>query len=546
MVEGKAVVCTGGVIATGPAGAARIGARILAQGGNAMDAVSAAALACAVLEPDAVDIGGYIFCALVRRAGDSQVWILDANAVAPRRATDRMFDVVRPDPARNGINEAEYDCTVPGDRNIYGPISVAVPGFLAGVGTMCERWGRLPWAQIVEPSQRLVTDGFPYGLTASAIQRRVATLQPYESTLRHLMPNGRMPTPEEIWHRPDLDKTLARLSARGWQDFYQGELGRTVGKYISEIGGILDSDDMARYEPCIMPATRSSYRGQPVFASNVGAGGLTTLQILNFLECFPPSVELDRAGYWHRLAEITKLAWQDRLRHLGDPAFTDIPVERLLSKDYAIGRTETLRQFPDALGPVAPPALPGAPGTIHISAADREGNMVSATISQGAPFGSCVTVPGTGLILGHGMCRLDPRPGRPNSIAPGKRPLTNVSPLMLSLPDRDIVLGTRGGRTIINICAQLAHRIIDGGQSSADELPKPRFSATDREPLEFWKFDFTEDAPQPLVDELTAMGHHVVRKVEDRAGAGAAHCAEFLKATGIVRGAGDTWVAGIN
>lgn len=546
IIEGQEVTCGGGVVATGPAAAARIGAEILAQGGNAMDAAAAASLACSVLEPESVDLGGYILCALVRRTGDDRVWTLDANAVAPRRATATMFNVAPAVPGRTGINESEYDCSIAGDVNIDGPLSVAVPGFMAGVGTLCERWGRLPWSQIVAPSQRLVADGFPYGPGAAAIKRRLEILKPFEPTLRHLMPVGALPSRDDIWHRPDLELTLARLSEHGWQDFYSGELGRRIGQYISDSGGILDASDMADYTPRVEPALEGRYRGHAVFASALPAGGLTTLEILNFLDCFPPSVALDAPDYWHRLGEVTRMAWQDRLRYFGDPDFIDIPVARLLSRDYALGRTATLRQFPASIAPQDVPAPPTAPSTIHVSAADREGNLVSATLSQGLAFGSCVTVPGTGIILGHGMSRLDPRPGRPNSIAPGKRPLSNVSPIILCLPDRDIALGTRGGRPIINVCAQLAHRIVDASLSPAQTLPMPRLSVCDREPLEFLKFDFTEAVPQDILEKLAAMGHRVTRKQELVEGAGAAHCAEFLKDRRTLRGSGDTWAAGID
>jgi len=545
-VEGRDIVCSRGVVATGPAAAARIGAEILSRGGNAMDAAAAASLACSVLEPESVDLGGYIFCAVVRKAGESHAWVVDANAVAPQRASERMFEVGAVESGNSGINESEYECSVRGDENIYGPLSVAVPGFMAGVGTLWERWGRLSWPEIVAPCERLVADGFRYGPTAAAIARRLPILQRFEASCRHLMPEGRVPERDDVWHRPGLESTLARLRAEGWRDFYCGELGRRIGRSVSELGGILSVGDMASYAPRVEPALQSEYRGHTVFASNLCAGGLTTLQILNFLDCFAPSVALDSAAYWHRLAEVTKLAWQDRLNYLADPAFVQIPAERLLSRDYAMGRTETLRQFPQSLGPPAPLAHAGAPGTVHVSSADCEGNVVAATVSQGAAFGSCVSVPGTGIILGHGMSRLDPRPGRPNSIAPGKRPLSNVSPLILSLPDREIALGTRGGRPIINVCAQLAHRIIDGGLLPCQALPAPRLSTCDREPLEFLKFDFTESAAQSILDQLTAMGHQVVRKQELVEGAGAAHCAEILAESRKVRAAGDTWAAGIN
>ncbi|HKS75066.1 MAG TPA: gamma-glutamyltransferase [Terriglobales bacterium] len=546
LIEGRHIVCSRGVVATGPAAAARIGAEILARGGNAMDAAAAAALACSVLEPESVDLGGYIFCAVVRKAGESRTWVVDANAVAPKRASERMFEVRAVVSGNSGINESEYGCSVRNDENIYGPLSIAVPGFMAGVGTLWERWGRLRWPEIVAPCQQLVAEGFAYGTTAAAIARRLPVLQRFEASCRHLMPEGRVPQRNDVWHRPGLEFTLARLSAEGWRDFYSGELGSRIGRFISELGGILSVGDMAGYTPRIEPALQSEYRGHTVSASNVCAGGLTTLQILNFLDCFAPSIALDSPAYWHRLAEVTKLAWQDRLNYLADPVFAQIPADRLLSKDYAMGRTETLRRFPESLGPPAPLAGPAAPGTVHVSSADCEGNIVAATISQGAAFGSCVTIPETGIILGHGMSRLDPRPGRPNSIAPGKQPLSNVSPLILSLPDRKIALGTRGGRPIINVCAQLAHRIIDGGLLPFEALPAPRLSTCDREPLEFLKFDFTESAAQSILDRLTAMGHQVVRKQEVVEGAGAAHCAEILGKTRTVRAAGDTWAAGMN
>jgi gamma-glutamyltranspeptidase / glutathione hydrolase len=493
-----------------------------------------------------VDFGGYVLCAVVRKAGESGVWSLDANAVAPRRSTERMFQVLPAEAAKNGINETEYECSVPGDANVTGPLAVAVPGFMAGVGTLWERWGNLRWPEIVAPSQRLVSDGFPYGPTAAAMARHMAVLRRFEPTVRHLMPRGTLPAPTDIWHRPDLETTLERLSAHGWQDFYSGEIGRRVGRSVTEIGGILDAEDMAGYAPRVEPAYETRYRGHAVFAPRLPNGALSALQLLNFLDCFPASVELDSPGYWHRLAEVMKLAWQDRLRYFADPSFTKVPVPRLLSKEYALGRTEALRQFPAALGPQQPPLAAAPPSTVHVSAADHQGNVVAATISQGFAFGSCVTVPGTGIILGHGMARLDPRPGRANSVAPGKRPLNNLSPLIFLLPDRDVALGLRGGRPIINVCAQLAHRIVDGGLRPAETLPAPRLSVYDREPLTFMKFDFNSSVPENILGELAAMGHRIARYQETVEGAGAAHCAEFLKNRHQVRLSGDTWAAGVN
>lgn len=543
--EGTHVVGRRGAVATGPAAAARAGAEMFLLGGNAMDAAAAAALACAVLEPESIDIGGYLFCAVVRPAGSARVWSIDANAVAPRAAHDRMFDALPAAPGRKGVNETEYDCSVRGDANVYGPLAVAVPGFVAGVGTLWERWGRLSWPEVIAPAQHLVDDGFAYGPTAAAIGRRLDVLRRFPPAIDHLMPHGTLPAAGDVWHRRDLSPTLARLSAYGWREFYSGKLGAEIARYVRSLGGVLSVDDMAAYSPRVEPASVVTYRDHSVFGPPLPNGALTTLEILNLLECFPPSVDSGAPEYWHRLAELMKLAWRDRLRSLGDPDFTAVPDATILDKDYAQTITEPLRRRPESIVGDLPPAQSSLPGTIHVSAADADGNVISATLSQGTPFGSCLVLPGRGVILGHGMCRLDPRPGHPNSIAPAKRPLNNVAPLIISLPDRDVALGTRGGRPIVNVCAQLAHRIIDGSLTGADALAAPRLHVTDREPLEFLEFAFTDSVGQGVVDALSAMGHRVLRRREDVEGAGAAHCVELLTADRAVRASGNTWAAAI-
>lgn len=545
ILEGKAVESKRGAVATGPAAAARIGGKTLALGGNAMDAAAAASLASAVLEPESVDFGGYIFSAVVREGATGKVWALDANAVAPRAAHERMFEVLPMKPGQTGINESEYDCSVSGDANIYGPLSVAVPGFLAGVGTLWERWGHVAWSEIVAPSQQLVDKGFHYGPTAAAIKRHVRIIRRFKPMMDHLMPEGKIPSRDDVWHRPGLETTLARLSKHGWRDFYSGDLGRRIAGYVQEIGAILTAEDMADYSPRITPAYEITFRDHKVFGSLSPTGALTTLEILNMLECFPPTQADESATSWHQLAEILKLAWQDRIRYVGDPDFAEVPLERLLDKPYAQGRTEHLRQFPESVCTLDPFALSSSRCTIHVSAADAEGNVVSATISQGLPFGSCVTVPGTGVTLSHGMSRLDPRPGLPNSIAGWKRPLSNVSPLIISLPDRAIALGTRGGRTIISVCAQLARHFLDGSAGLTEALRAPRMHVCTREPLEFLEFEFTEKVRPDTLAELDAMGHRVTRKREVVEGAGAAHCTEFLHETQTVRASGNTWAVGV-
>jgi gamma-glutamyltranspeptidase/glutathione hydrolase len=408
---------------------------------------------------------------------------------------------------------------------------------MAGMGTIWERWGQLKWSEVVAPSLKLLEKGFPFGSTATSIQNQAAVIRKFEATEKHLMPEGRLPEPDDIWHRRDMEKTLARVSEAGWQDFYVGEVGRKIVDHVQSTGGILTMEDMAAFKPRVTEPYSTTYRGAGVHAAVLPNGGISSLQVLNMWECLDQVPE-DSVTYWHRFAEILKLAWRDRLLHLGDPEHVDVPVERLLSKDYARGRMETMLQFPDAVDRLVPPPMGDLnDGTLHVSSSDSKGNVASVTISQGGAFGSLVTVPDTGVILGHGMCRLDPRPGRKNSVASGKRPLNNTVPLILCLPDRDVAAGMPGGRRIIAVNARVAQKIIDFGATSLEAVSGPRMHVQTNEPV-----SVTKELSDEIKDGLTGMGHEVT-SVE--ALGGGIHCAEYLKAGGTVRAGGNTWSAGV-
>ena len=536
MIEGHEIVSPCGAVAAGPEEAARVGARILAAGGNAMDAAAAASLVCCMLAPQSTGVGGYVLAAVVLEGGSGRVWSLDANAVAPAGARADIYQV-QPRPAGvGGINEDEYDCQVQGNANVHGPLAVAVPGQMGGMGLLWERWGRLEWPQIVAPSLQLLAEGFPYGEgLAGSVRGEQEVIRRFEPTGQHLMPAGRLPEPGDIWHRPDMEKTLERLAAAGWRDFYEGELGRRIADYIQGAGGVLTRADMAGFAPRLSEPYAVSYRDARVYGPILPNGCFSSLQALQLLECFDPVPE-DQVRYWHGLAEVLKLAWRDRLVYAADPDFVDVPIERLLSKEYAAGRAETLRQFPHYVDRLNWGGSPRAASeTLHVSAADVEGNVVSATISQGGTFGSCVTVPGTGIILGHGMCRLDPRPGRANSVAPGKRPLNNTAPMILRLPDRDVGIGMPGGRRIISVAVRLAQQLVDFKASAYAAAAAPRMHVMSAEPVAVLK-----GINPDIVDGLGEMGHQV--EVVERIG-GAVHGAEYLKTA--VRAGGNTWAAGV-
>jgi len=472
MIEGTEVVASLGVIATGPAEGARAGGRVFEGGGNAMDAGAAACLACAIIEPQAVDLGGYVAAGVVLEGKTGRVWSIDANSVAPAAAREDMYEVLPVRSGPRGINELEYGCSVRDDANVYGPLAVGVPGFLGGVGTLWERWGRLNWAEIVAPAREMVETGLSLDQVQSSFQKK-----------RELMARF-----GNAWHRPDQARTLDRLAFAGWRDFYDGELGRTIADFVGAQGGILTRTDMANFTPRITDPVTAPYRESMVHTAIAPNGGYSVLEALQ-----DPIVTAD----WEGLAGVLQRMWQKRLD------------------------TTNVRASPH--------------GTIHVAAADHEGNLVSMTISQGGLFGSCLAVPGTGIILGHGMCRFDPRPGLPNSPGPGKRPLNNVCPLIIRLPGRDVAMGARGGRRIVSVAVQLVQRIVDVGATPLQAASAPRIHTLTGEPIEI-----SHNFDPAIRAELEARGHRI--DVPDEV-AGAAHGAE-ITAAGL-RAGGNTWAVGV-
>jgi len=534
MIEGNEVVSARGGVAAGPAEAARIGARIIEQGGNAADAAAATALACCMLQPASTGIGGYVGCAVVKDGASGKVYSVDANAEAPAGVTEDMFNARPPEQGVSGLNENEYRCSVPGNQNVHGAKAVAIPGMAAAIGTIWEQWGRLEWADIVAPSQQLLEAGFPYAATAAHVKGLREQMRQFPATEKHLMPEGREPDAEDIWHRPDMEWTLQRLSQHGWRDFYQGEVARRIADHIQEHGGVLTFDDLAAYEARITSPLTITYRGARLHTPILPNGGLSVLQNLKMWEQFDVP-EQDSVEFWHRFLEVSKLTWRDRLTHLADPRFSEVPQERLLSADYCHGRTETIRNFSAHVDRLKPaPNEEFGHGTLHLSAADSDGCLVSFTISQGMGFGSLVTVPGTGIILGHGMCRLDPRPGRANSIAPGKRVLNNTGTLLIETADRDIAVGLPGGRKIISAAATIAMRLVDYGAGGYEAATAARGHVQISEPALMNK-----QVPDTVRRELLEMGH----SIDYPAGvAGGCHAAERL-ADGTIRVGGNTWAA---
>lgn len=502
MLEGTEIRCSYGAVAAGPSEAARAGAEILERGGNAMDAAAAACLACAVTEPQAVDIGGYGLAAVVLEGGTGSVFSVDANAVAPAAARPTMYQTIPIGTGRPTVNELEFNCSVVDQANFYGPLSVTVPGFLGGVGAIWERWGSLKWRDILGPALTLVESGIPYAMIAKDVAFKREAILRYPASAEFLLPDGPDHiTPEHsLWMRPDLVRTLERLATAGWRDFYQGKLAHTIADFVLSQGGILTREDMAAFNPRITEPLSTSYHGAEVHTAIAPNGGFSVLAALDEMEPHTLPSDAD-PGYWDSMVKTLESMWASRLA--------------------------------DSL-----PAGASPHGTMHISTGDRFGNLVSATISQGGLFGSCLTVPGAGVILGHGMCRFDPRPGHSNSPGPRKRPLNNFAPLMLRMKDRDIAVGVRGGRRIVSVALQIAQRIIDLRASAYEAAIAPRIHTITGDPLEV-----SENFDRTMRAVLEARGYRT--EVPEEV-AGSAHGAEFFRADRSIRAGGTILAAGID
>ena len=477
---------------------ARAGLATLRAGGNAVDAAVAAAFTEGVVEPLHNGIAGYGGCMVVYLAGRRRVVAVDCNSTAPAAASEGMFTIEKaPTPA---------GYRVPGRANVFGPLSVGVPGVVAGLCLALSRYGTMPLAEVVKPAISAARFGYVpgrrnrLGLAENAENWR----RDFPETARLLLKDGRPPRRGERVTNPELARTLEELAEGGASLFYRGQLAQKIASHVEELGGCLSAEDMRRYRGRVVEPYAAAYRDCRLFTPPLGAGGLTTLQMLRLLEACDPG-EMAAAERLHHLAEAMKSCWPERLQRYGDPAFVDFEAGAELS-DELVGRLR--RRMKRGLRSPRPGRLV-APEPIsctsHISAADAAGNLVSLTQTHGGPFGSMVAVPGTGLLLGHGVARFDPRPGLPNSIAPGKQPLHNMAPFLALRDGRPFAaFGLPGGRTIPNNQATLAVGLIDRGLDPRQSLDAARLHTEGAEPLEVER-----RAGKRVLEGLRKLGHRV-------------------------------------
>jgi gamma-glutamyltranspeptidase/glutathione hydrolase len=457
---GAAGASTPGVISGDPLGE-EVGRQVLSEGGNAVDAVAAAALVAATTNLANCGMGGYGGHMTLAFA-DGKVTSIDFNSAAPATATADLF-------AARGAT---------GGYGQRGWIAAGVPGTLAGIQMAISRYGTRPLADLIRPAIDYAREGFSLpGGTAQAIRRAGKQLRSDPGSAKLLFPDGEPPRAGSTFRNPDLAKMLQTLAeANSVEPFYRGEIGRRIAAAFRNNGGLVTADDMAQYRAREVRPLRLAWRGYDVFTAPLTAGGATVIQILKVLDTLDCTEIGDEPSKTHTRLEAQRIAWHDRLTRFGDPDFVDVPLERLLSDAYAAVQAERVRHAVRQRRPVdVGAAARNHGGTCHLSAADQAGNLAAMTLTHGGGFGAQITVDGLGLILGHGMSRFDPDPVHPNCPGPGKRPLHNMCPTVVLKESRPLVaLGGRGGRRIPNAVANVLLDYVGRSAAVSDAVAAAR------------------------------------------------------------------------
>jgi gamma-glutamyltranspeptidase/glutathione hydrolase len=445
--------------------ATKVGGRILADGGNAVDAAVAAALAAAVVSPNNCGIGGYGGHLTIALAGGKKITSIDFNTAAPAAARPDMFALDDKGAVRDRANE-------------FGWLASGVPGTLAGLQLAIDRYGTRSLRELAAPALALARDGFPVtpGL-AGALRGMAARLRNDTGSAKLLLKNGEPYTAGEIFRNPDLAKVLETLmQENSVESFYRGALAREIAEAFRKKGGCLTAKDLAGYTAREVEPLRLAWRGFTICTAPLTAGGLTVLEALSILKALNWDELPSNPARAQARVEALRIAWRDRLALLGDPEQARGLELRLLSAEYA---RDLAKQIESAVKDKKPLAIQTESrphgGTVHLSSVDRHGNMVALTLTHGNTFGTGVTVDGLGLTLGHGMSRFEPRPNHPNSPGPGKRPLHNMCPTVVLRDGQPILaLGGAGGRKIVNGVFDTLSRYLMSGVSMEDAIAAPR------------------------------------------------------------------------
>jgi gamma-glutamyltranspeptidase/glutathione hydrolase len=490
--------------------AARIGADILRQGGNAVDAAVATGFAMAVTYPRAGNIGGGGFM-VIHLADRNEDIAIDYREAAPAATTRDIF--LGADGKPDSVKSRD------------SALSIGIPGTVAGLALALEKYGsgQFTLAQLLRPSIELARDGF-------AVADDMADTLPeaYEKRLK------RWPASAKIFSRadgtslrdgdklvqPDLAATLTAIAEKGAHGFYEGTVADRLVEAVNEAGGIMTLDDLKSYQPIIRAPVRGSYRGYEIVSMPLpSSGGTVLLETLNILEGYSLSeLKQGSAASLHLLIEAMKRAYADRARYLGDPAFVNAPTNILLAKDYAARQRASIDPDHATAAAAVTSALPReGSNTTHYSIVDRSGNAVSNTYTLNFPYGVGLVAEGTGVLLNNELDDFTAAPGasnafglvgfEPNLPGPGKRPLSSMSPTIVLKDGKPVLLtGSPGGSRIISAVLQVIVNVLDYRMDVAAAVAAPRLHHQWLPDVVRVENGFSDDT----LAALKAKGHQIV------------------------------------
>lgn len=482
-------MCTRGAVATSHPLAAGVGLDILKSGGNAFDAAVATAAALAVVEPMSTGVGGDMF-ALAWPSKERRLVALNGSGRAPALATPGFY------------LDRGYQA-VPEE----GILSATVPGTVDGWQTLLEKYGRMSLSEVLTPAIEFARMGFPVAeVLGESWKRSAAKLLRCPNSTRVFLRKGRPPEPGEVYHLPELAATLETIAEGGREAFYRGDIAKKIAAYCRGNGGLITEEDLAAHTSTWVEPISTNYRGYEVYECPPNGQGLAALVALNIVE----GMDLARLGhnseeYLHVLIEAMKLAFGDAYAYIADPEHAHIPLDILLSRDYAEKRRALI-------GPQAAPGpRPGTAGqdTVYLTVVDKERNAVSFINSVFAAFGSGVTAGDTGIILqnrGHGFTL---EPGHANQLAPGKRPYHTIIPAMIIKDGLPICsFGVMGGSMQPQGHLQVVCNLVDFGMNPQQALDAQRFRYHDQRRVAI------EPVGQHIERALAGRGHELVPHAE--------------------------------
>jgi gamma-glutamyltranspeptidase / glutathione hydrolase len=478
MAQRAPVEAQNGMVVSASRLASEVGTEILKRGGNAADAAVATGIALAVTYPRAGNLGGGGFAVL--HLADGRATTIDFREAAPAAASRDMY--------------LDPQGRVLPDASTVGYRAAGVPGTVAGLALLHQKYGskKLSWSELLEPARRLADQGFAVSpALARDLRASERLLGRFAESKRVFLRDGRHYAAGETFRQPDLAKTLQRLQKNGATEFYTGETAKLLAADMAANKGTIALADLAAYRAIERPAVTGKYRGHDIVTmGSPSSGGVALVQMLGMLE--PRDVGalgFHSAAQIHLFVEVMRRAFRDRAVYMGDADFAKVPTAQLLDKTYIAGLMKDFdpaRATPsDALKPAAAPARESTQ-TTHYSVVDAAGNAVSITYTLNGLYGNGVTVPGAGFLLNNEMDDFTSKVGVPNdygliqgeanAIAPGKRPLSSMTPTVVLQGGKPfLITGSPGGPTIINTVLEVITNVIDFDMNVTRAVDAPRF-----------------------------------------------------------------------